>query len=180
MLATPFGLAAEPLDKDACGKLQAERASLIVLGVDKEFAKGADWAKANLNQADLDQLRRYLTIDEQLKFRCGLAMVTLHVPDEPEEGDDDDNAPAAGSVPMPPKRDQAAAVKPAGKPATAPAKTQPATAKPPAKASPKPAKAQSSWNTETMPLDAASPTGLPSVNTLKPDRRKPVGSDDRG
>ena len=179
MLATPFGLAAEPLDKEACGKLQAERASLIVLGVDKEFAKGADWAKANLPQAELDQLKRYLIIDEQLKFRCGLATVTLQVPDEPEDGEEDDNAPAGHSVPVPHKRDQAAAVKPGAKPATAPAKTQPAAVKPgtPAKTAPKgaAAKAQSSWNTQTAPLEQIAPETASTGAAPKQDRRNSQG-----
>ena len=180
MLAAPLGLAAEPLDKDACGKLQAERASLVVLGVDKEFAKGADWARANLPQAELDQLKRYLTIDEQLKFRCGLAMVTLQVPDEPEDGEEDDNAPAAHPVPVPHKRDQAAAVKPGAKPATTPAKTQPAAVKPatPAKTVPKgaAAKAQSSWNTQTAPLEQVAPEATSSTGAApKSDRRNSQG-----
>jgi hypothetical protein len=180
MLAAPLGLAAEPLDKEACGKLQAERASLIVLGVDKEFAKGADWAKANLPQPELDQLKRYLTIDEQLKFRCGLAMVTLQVPDEPEDGEEDDNAPAAHSVvPVPHKRDQAAAVKPAAKPATAPAKTQPAAVKPAAPGKPAPkgaaAKAQSSWNTQTAPLEQVAPETASTGAAPKSDRRNSQG-----
>jgi hypothetical protein len=180
MLAAPLGLAAEPLDKDACGKLQAEKASLIVLGVDKEFSKGADWAKANLPQAELDQLKRYLTIDEQLKFRCGLAMVTLQVPDEPEDGEEDDNASTSHSVPVPHKRDQAAAVKPAAKPATAPAKTQPAAVKPAAPGKPAPkgaaAKAQSSWNTQTAPLEEVVPEAASSTGAApKSDRRNSQG-----
>jgi hypothetical protein len=176
MLAAPFGLAAEPLDKDACGKLQAEKASLIVLGVDKEFSKGADWAKANLPQAELDQLKRYLTIDEQLKFRCGLAMVTLQVPDEPEDGEEDDNASTSHSVPVPHKRDQAAATKPAAKPATAPTKAQPATVKP-AKQAPKGAatKAQSSWNTQTAPLEQVAPEPASTGAAPKSDRRNSQG-----
>ena len=173
-------LAAEPLDKDSCGRLQAEKQSLVVLGVDKEFAKGPDWAKANLGQAELNLLKRYLTVDEQLKFRCGMAMVHLQVIDEPEDGADGEAAPAAaaGAIPVPHKRDQASAAKPAAKPAVGPAKSEPAAVKP-AKPAAKPApKAQSSWNTEMAPVEATSPAAIDQLNTrpTSPERTvKPAG-----
>ncbi len=185
LAAGPAGLAAEPLDKDACSKLQAEKQALIVLGVDKEFAKGADWAKANLAQAELNLVKRYLTIDEQLKFRCGLAVVNLQVQDEAEDGPDEDGpaAPVGHSkVPMPERRDQSAAVKPAAKPAVAPAKAQqPAAAKPvtPAKTTPKPSsKAQSSWNTEMAPIESQSPALVDQLHA-KP-RHRPLENGDGG
>jgi hypothetical protein len=61
---------AKPLDKEACDTLQAEKLSLVVLGIDKEMAKGPDWAKANLAPARLDMVKRLLTVNEQMKFRC--------------------------------------------------------------------------------------------------------------
>jgi hypothetical protein len=160
-------LAAEPLDKDACGKLQAEKQSLVVLGVDKEFAKGPDWAKANLAQAELDLLKRFLTVEEQLKFRCGMAVVHLQIPDDAEDGPDGEAAPTAGTgVPIPHRREQASsAAKPAAKPPVAPARSEPAVVKP-AKPVVKPApKAQSSWNTETAPVEAPSPAAIDQLNT---------------
>lgn len=179
------GVSADPLDKPACERLQAEKQTLVVLGVDKEFTKGPEWAKANLAPSELNLLKRYIDLDEQLKFRCGLAMVTLQIPDEPEDGPDADAAP--GAVPIPERRD-AALAKPAAKPATAPVKTQPAAAKPsaptppaaapgsPARASPKPApKSQSSWSTQTAPTETASPSGVEQIETApRRDRRRPV------
>jgi hypothetical protein len=61
---------AKPLDKGACDTLQAEKLSLVVLGVDKEMAKGPEWAKAHLAPARLDMVRQLLIVNEQLKFRC--------------------------------------------------------------------------------------------------------------
>ena len=184
-LAAPLGAAADPLDKDSCGKLQSEKQALVVLGVDKEFAKGPDWAKANLAQAELNLLKRYLTIEEQLKFRCGMAVVNLTIPDDPEDGLDDD----AARVPLPERRDQSATVKPPAKPATAPAKTQPAgVVKPapapaaPAKAAPKPpAKAQSSWNTETAPVEAVMPAAIEQLDVApKQDKARSAQGGNRG
>ena len=183
MLA-PSGVAGDPLDKEACGKLQSEKQALVVLGVDKEFAKGPDWAKANLAQAELNLLKRYLTIEEQLKFRCGMAVVNLSIP---EDEDGPDETTVAPSVPLPARRDQSATVKPPAKPATPPVKTQPAGAvKPatgaPAKPAPKtPAKAQSSWNTETAPVEAVMPADIEQLNVApKQDKARPAQGGNRG
>ncbi len=183
-VAAPFGASADPLDKDACGKLQSEKQALVVLGVDKEFAKGPEWAKANLAQAELNLLKRYLTIEEQLKFRCGMAVVNLSIPDD-EDGPDETTV--APSVPLPTRRDQSATVKPPAKPATPPVKTQPAGAvKPatgaPAKPAPKtPAKAQSSWNTETAPVEAVMPADIEQLNVApKQDKARPAQVGNRG
>jgi hypothetical protein len=171
------GVSAEPLDKEACERLQAEKQTLVVLGVDKEFARGPEWAKANLAQSELNLLKRYIDLDEQLKFRCGMAMVTLQLPEDAEDADDD-SAPA--SVPMPQRRD-AALAKPAAKPAV-PAKTQPAAAKSgatpaaPVKPAPKAApKSQSSWSTQTAPVESVSPSSVEQIDVApKKDRRRPL------
>jgi hypothetical protein len=175
LLAAPAGLSAAPLEKEECDRLRSEKQGLVVLGVDKEFAKGPDWAKANLGEAELNLLKRYLALDEQLKFRCGMATVTLRTPDEPEDGPDDDGV--AGAPPVPPRKDQAAPAKPASKPAARP---QPAATKAgaiplptmplpaPVKPAPKPApKAQSSWNTQTKPADAVAPAAIEQIE-IKP------------
>jgi hypothetical protein len=188
--ALPLSASADPLDKDACGKLQSEKQALVVLGVDKEFAKGPEWAKANLAQAELNLLKRYLTIEEQLKFRCGMAVVNLTIPPD-EDGPDEVAAPTA-RVPLPERREQSATAKPPAKPATAPVQTQPAgvvkpTPATPAapKAAPKPApKAQSSWNTETAPVEATSPAAIEQLEVREPktkgDRLRTPQQGDRG
>lgn len=190
MLAAPGSLSAAPLEKPECERLQSEKQGLVVLGVDKEFAKGPDWAKANLGQSELNLLKRYLAVDEQLKFRCGMATVTLQVPDDPEDGADD-NAAAPGA-PVPPRKDQPATAKPAPAPKAA-AKPQPATTKagaipmptipgmpsaPVKPAAPKPAapKAQSSWNTETTPA-----SDVQQIEVLpRPERTRRRESGDGG
>lgn len=64
-------LQAKPLDKEACKKLQTEKKSLVASGIVKQMAKGALWAKENMSSAQLEQVKRYITVDEQLQFRCG-------------------------------------------------------------------------------------------------------------
>jgi hypothetical protein len=172
-MAMASGLSAEPLDKEACERLQSEKQTLVVLGVDKEFSKGPEWAKANLAQSELNLLKRYIDLEEQLKFRCGLAMVTLQIPDDPEDADDDDAAES--SVPMPERRSTAMA-KPAAKPAATPVKTQPAGVTPaaPVKAAPKPVpKSQSSWSTQTAPVGTVSPSGVEQIEVTPRQERRP-------
>lgn len=111
--------AANPLDEDACKRLQTERLALTVLGMDRYFAKGADWAKANLTVADLDQLKRYLDVYEQLKFRCEKIVAAIE-PEEKDEDDDDANAVPGGPVPPFPERKASGAVKASAAPAAEP------------------------------------------------------------
>ena len=68
------GLQAKPLDTKTCKVLVTEKKSLIARGVAKQMAKGALWAKENLTSAQLKQIKRYITVDEQLKFRCQKAL----------------------------------------------------------------------------------------------------------
>jgi hypothetical protein len=68
------GLHAKPLDKKTCKVLVTEKKSLTARGVAKQMAKGPLWAKENLTSAQLTQIKRYITVDEQLKFRCQKAL----------------------------------------------------------------------------------------------------------
>lgn len=181
---------AEPLDKDACGKLQVEKQAMLVLGVDKEFAKGPEWARNNLGQPELNLIKRYLTVEEQLKFRCGVALVNLTIPDDADDGDDTESA--ASATPSTVRR------APVPKPAAKPAKAEPAGVKPAApaaKPAPKPAapKAQS-WNTQTAPADdgpaatgavssPASPapaTGAQPQKSPRPEPSRPAAKGEQG
>jgi hypothetical protein len=180
LAAFPLGAAADSLDKEACDKLQAEKQTLVVLGVDKEFAKGADWAKANLKPAELNLIKRYIIIDETLKFRCGMAVAALSLPDDIDET----LADLPGAVlppPMPVRRDQAlAAPSPvtAGtaampKPTTAPAvKPQPAAVKPAPPQAPAGAQAPAA----ARPAAAQPPAAAPVKPAPKPAAAKPQSS----
>jgi hypothetical protein len=79
-----FELHAKPLDKEVCKGLEAEKKSLIASGVVKQMAKGALWAKENLSSAQLELVKRYITVDEELTFRCGKAL-EFHAVKKPEK-----------------------------------------------------------------------------------------------
>jgi len=150
---------ASPLDADSCAKLQIEQTQLEFAGVEVDMAKGPEWAKTNLASGRLDQIRRFIEVEEQLLFRCrGKSLVHLPLESDPTgDGKDNDKeaAPKASTQPpgaakktKPPaakKPDSAkkAAVQPPIKPTAPQTKQGPgaAKAKPPAKAAVKPAEA---------------------------------------
>lgn len=72
---------AEPLANDACEALNVEQATLYAGGVKDDMAKGPDWAKGNVKPARLKDIQRFIEIEEQQNFRCGLASVKLNVPE---------------------------------------------------------------------------------------------------
>ena len=77
-------VSAEPLSKEACESLVGEQQALIAAGVKADFAKGAEWGKANLKPDRLTEVGRYLDVEEQLSFRCGLAKVRFSLPADEE------------------------------------------------------------------------------------------------
>ena len=119
LLLAPFAASANPLDDQACQRLRTERQALTVLGIDKHVEKGAGWAKERLTVADLNLVKRYLDVFEQIKFRCE-KIVALAEPEEKDEDDDDDGAAAGGASPPLPERKGAQPVKSSAAPVVAP------------------------------------------------------------
>jgi hypothetical protein len=74
---------AAPLNRAACKGLKVEREALIAKGIKADIAKGPAWGKASLGPARLDEIRRFIELNEQLTFRCGRRMIKLG---EPEKG----------------------------------------------------------------------------------------------
>lgn len=70
---TPLPGGAAPLGKEECKRLKVEKKSLAGQGVAKNMAKGPEWVKANLGASQLDLIKRYILVNEQLKFRCSQA-----------------------------------------------------------------------------------------------------------
>lgn len=75
VVLTASGLAvavrAEPLSAQACLGLELEREALNQLGAQNLMARGPDWAKRNLIPSEREMVRRYLSLQGELKFRCG-------------------------------------------------------------------------------------------------------------
>jgi hypothetical protein len=87
--AAPGPVAAAEIDKAGCDRLEMERKALLVLGIDRYFQNGLEWAKANLTVADLNLVKRYLDVYEQLKFRCQEEVEIVETDFEGEVSDDD-------------------------------------------------------------------------------------------
>lgn len=99
---SPLLVRAAPLAKEACDQLAAEKARLVAAGVADRMSKGPIWGKANLAAEKLSEIERFIEVEEQLSFRCGLARVKL-APEPPEPMPDPDAAPAT-PPPVAPKR----------------------------------------------------------------------------
>jgi hypothetical protein len=61
---------AEPLDKEACATLEIDRKKLMTPKMQSALEQGPDWVKNHLNEADIEKVREFLLVEEQLKFRC--------------------------------------------------------------------------------------------------------------
>ena len=71
--AAPLGasdLAAEPLDKESCAKLQIERKKLLTPEMQRALEHGPDWVKDHLNDQDIEKVRQFLVVEEKLIFSC--------------------------------------------------------------------------------------------------------------
>lgn len=62
--------AAVQLDKEACDALRSEEAGLVTAGIKTDMDKGPEWAKTNLTPERLQQVARFIELEEQLSFRC--------------------------------------------------------------------------------------------------------------
>ena len=97
-LTDPLG--AEPLDKESCVKLEAERKALFDSEMREALERGPDWVKENLAEEKIERVRHFLGVEEQIQFRCR-----------------DDGLPrGAGMMLMPDKNPKRAAKKSASKP----------------------------------------------------------------
>lgn len=121
LLLASFTASAGPLEDLACQRLRTERQALTVLGIDKHVEKGAGWAKERLTVADLNLVKRYLDVFEQLKFRCDklIALVEPEVKDDDDDDADGKAIPGGASPPFP-ERGRVQPVKSSGTPAVAP------------------------------------------------------------
>ncbi|KAI93759.1 hypothetical protein T281_14785 [Rhodomicrobium udaipurense JA643] len=89
------------LDKAACAKLTQDLQALKALDVDRLMEHGPNWAVANLSAPDLNLVRQYIELDEQMKFRC-MAPSSLVQLKNLEEEDEEGAKPQAGPDSAPP------------------------------------------------------------------------------
>jgi len=58
------------LDEDTCGQLRVEQTKFLKTGILSEMNKGPEWAKANLSPERMREIKRYIQLDEQVRFGC--------------------------------------------------------------------------------------------------------------
>lgn len=90
---------AEPLDKESCANLQIERKKLLTREMQAALEHGPDWVKDHLDDESIGKVRRFLSVEEQIVFRCragGVARVPAKAPETPSKG-----AEEAATVPLP-------------------------------------------------------------------------------
>jgi hypothetical protein len=93
---------AAPLDAEACARLKVEQGQLEDAGVEKDMAKGAEWAKSNLGLEKLQRVQRFIEIEEQLLFRCrSKTIVSLHKDRDDDKDDDDKDDDDKDAAPKP-------------------------------------------------------------------------------
>ena len=70
-LAGPVGSTeAAMLDKEICDGFKSEQERLGGKRLRDAMEKGPEWAKVNLPAAGMDDVRRYIELEEQVLFRC--------------------------------------------------------------------------------------------------------------
>jgi len=75
------GAIAEPLDKEACASLNAEKQNLATKEIKAALARGPDWVKEHLHSADeIEKVRQFLLVEEKIKFRCRTDGVVMPKP----------------------------------------------------------------------------------------------------
>lgn len=71
LAALPGGrVSAEPLEREACLKLQADRARLFTREMRVALERGPDWVKDHLNTGEIEKVREFLAVEEMIEFRC--------------------------------------------------------------------------------------------------------------
>lgn len=165
LVLPPRDVRAAALDPDSCAKLQGELESLEKAGLKDLLAKGAEWGKANLAPGKLQEIKRYIEVDEQLLFRCpGRHLVNLPLDPDPPPPAADDKKTGKDAGPKADGKADAAASPKADKKA-------PAEKRPPQKAKGKP-KSAAADDDETASPAKAQPKPQP-----KP-RARPKPADD--
>lgn len=71
--------AGEQARLDTCKGFETERATLFSAGVPADLERGPEWARVNLPATRIQQILRYIHLDEQVRFRCADVFATAAV-----------------------------------------------------------------------------------------------------
>ncbi len=162
------------LDPESCARLKTEQETLDKAGLKDIAAKGPDWAKANLPAEKVNEIRRWIEVDEQLLFRCpGRHLVNLPLePDPPPPP-----APEEKKQEGDPKAEKADSPTATPKPAQPDKKAAPQEKKAPAADKKPPAQRKASTQTEKTQGDTGD-TDTPKAQAKAKPKAKPKTKDD--
>ena len=117
-------LVAAPLDETTCKAYDTQQKSLEAQGLNEDVAKGPEWAKANLSDARVVQIKQYIFVKEQVAFRCpSLIVVSVPALAEPEAKQPQAQAVAKSPAKAKKKRDKKRKKSAEGSPPPPPEKT---------------------------------------------------------
>jgi hypothetical protein len=91
---------AEPLDRESCASLQIERKKLLTREMQAALEHGPDWVKDHLDDESIGKVRRFLSVEEQIVFRCrGGGVAKVPATETPPE-----DAKDTATVPLPDRK----------------------------------------------------------------------------
>lgn len=70
LAVSAYPVAADMLDAASCKVLLAQKEALDAAGVTEQIALGPKWAADNLDAASIQRIKTYITLEEQILFRC--------------------------------------------------------------------------------------------------------------
>jgi hypothetical protein len=78
LLGVAPALATEPkLDTETCNQMRLEHLKYVETGAADQMQRGPEWAKTNLSADKLRDMELFIQLDEQIKFGCRDAKLTL-------------------------------------------------------------------------------------------------------
>ena len=70
-IVAPMSAGAEPLEREECKALEAQKHTMLTPKVKAALKQGPDWVKEHLHDAaEIEKVRAYLQVEEKVAFRC--------------------------------------------------------------------------------------------------------------
>ena len=100
--------------RSSCRRIKTEFDALGASGIREIMTKGPEWAKSNVTKERMEQIRRYLVLEEDVRFRCPLGKARPEL--EAAESE------AGATTPLQPNEAVPGATRPTPAPAAKPAR----------------------------------------------------------
>ena len=93
---------AKALNIEDCEAFAREHRGFVATGIRADMERGPEWAKANLPANRVQQILRFLFIEEQLRFRCERIFAEAELIAMERRADEEARARALANIPPPP------------------------------------------------------------------------------